>query len=80
MQVLFHFLMSFCELRHKINSGTWKTLRCLLCCQQTQFPYLIIFIANDVQSSAEGVSTKHTCRKFKIVLKNPCLQKGKSVD
>ena len=78
MQVLCHYLMSFYEFETKEKQWNVEDASLLAVLLTTQFPLLIIVIANDGRSSAKAVSTKH--RKFKFMLKSRCLQKSKSVD
>ena len=78
MQVLCHYLMSFYEFETKEKQWNVEDASLLAVLLTTQFPLLIIVIANNGRSSAKAVSTKH--RKFKFMLKSRCLQKSKSVD
>ena len=73
MQVLCHYLMSFYELEDKRKAVEDASLLVVLLTNA-----ISIYIANDGQSLAKAVSTKH--RKLKIMLKSRCLQKRKSVD
>ena len=78
MEVLYHYLISFYEFEDKRQAVEDASLLVVLLTNAISIFNNIIFMANDVQSLAAAVSTKH--RKFKIMLNSRCFQKSKFVD